>query len=331
MNVNAKIADLKIAVLIPCYNEAATIEKVIKDFSIQLPGAYIYVCDNNSSDDTYEIAKLAGAIVLKESRQGKGNVVRTLFREVDADVYILVDGDDTYPAEVVRQLLQPILNDEADIVLGDRISNGAYSKENKRAFHGFGNNMVRRLINILFKSDLEDIMTGYRAFNRYFVKTLPVLSKGFEIETEMTIFSLHNNYKIKEVPIEYRDRPEGSVSKLNTYTDGIKVIRIVFSLFKDYKPLAFFGSLGLLFCIVGLIIGMPAVIEYVETKYVWKVPSTVLAASLEIIALLLFAIGLILDTTVKHQRMLHEQQATLFKFIDGRSAQKSISDKEFIK
>jgi glycosyltransferase involved in cell wall biosynthesis len=318
----SQATDLKIAVLVPCYNEAATIEKVVKDFRRQIPNADIYVCDNNSSDDTFKIATAAGATVLREPRQGKGNVVRTLFKEVDADIYVLVDGDDTYPAESVHRLMQPVINQEADIVFGDRISNGAYSKENKRAFHGFGNTLVRRLINILFKSNLYDIMTGYRVFNRYFVKTFPVLSKGFEIETEMTIFSLHNNYKLKEVPIEYRDRPEGSVSKLNTYTDGFKVIKIVFSLFKDYKPLAFFGYLGLVLFLLGIAIGLPAVIEYVEAKYVWKVPSTVLAASLEIIALLMFAVGLILDTTVKHQRMLHEQQSIFFKFMDKRTAQK---------
>lgn len=313
---------MKIAVLIPCYNEEATIKKVVSDFATQLPEAKIYVCDNNSSDNTYNIALASGAIVLKESRQGKGNVVRTLFKDIDADIYVLVDGDDTYPAEFVHDLIQPVAENQADMVLGDRISNGAYSKENKRAFHGFGNNLVKRLINTLFKSNVDDIMTGYRVFNRYFVKTFPVLSKGFEIETEMTIWSLHNNYRVKEIPIAYRDRPEGSVSKLNTYSDGFKVLKIVFSLFKDYKPLAFFGRMGLVLCIAGLIIGVPPVIEYMEQGYIWKVPSTILAASLEIIALLLFACGLILDTTVKHGKMLHEQQSTLFKFIENRTWQK---------
>ena len=313
---------MKIAVLIPCYNEEATIKKVVSDFATQLPEAKIYVCDNNSSDNTYNIALASGAIVLKEPRQGKGNVVRTLFKDIDADIYVLVDGDDTYPAEFVHDLIQPVAENQADMVLGDRISNGAYSKENKRAFHGFGNNLVKRLINTLFKSNVDDIMTGYRVFNRYFVKTFPVLSKGFEIETEMTIWSLHNNYRVKEIPIAYRDRPEGSVSKLNTYSDGFKVLKIVFSLFKDYKPLAFFGRMGLVLCIAGLIIGVPPVIEYMEQGYIWKVPSTILAASLEIIALLLFACGLILDTTVKHGKMLHEQQSTLFKFIENRTWQK---------
>jgi glycosyltransferase involved in cell wall biosynthesis len=309
---------MEIAILIPCYNEAATIEQVVKDFSIQLPQAKIYVCDNNSKDKTYEIAVATGATVLKEPRQGKGNVVRSLFKDIDADIYILVDGDDTYPAENVHKLIEPIVNNEADIVLGDRISNGNYSKENKRAFHGFGNSLVRRFINLLFRSDLSDIMTGYRAFNRHFVKTFPILSKGFEIETEMTIFSLHNNYKIKEVHIDYRDRPEGSVSKLNTYTDGLKVLKIVFTLFKDYKPLTFFGTLGSIICIAGLAIGIPAVIEFIESSYIWRVPSTILAASLEVIALLMFTCGIILDTTVKHQKMLHEQQSNLFMVIDKK-------------
>lgn len=309
---------MKIAILVPCYNEAATIEQVVKDFSKQLPHAEIYVCDNNSKDNTYEIALAAGATVSKETRQGKGNAVRSLFKEIDADIYVLVDGDNTYPAEDVHKLIAPIIKNEADIVLGDRISNGNYSKENKRAFHGFGNSLVKRLINLLFRSNLSDIMTGYRAFNRHFVKTFPILSKGFEIETEMTIFSLHNNYKIKEVHIDYRDRPEGSVSKLNTYTDGLKVLKIVFTLFKDYKPLTFFGYLGSIICIAGLAIGIPAVIEFIESSYIWRVPSTILAASLEVIALLMFTCGIILDTTVKHQKMLHEQQSNLFMFIDKK-------------
>lgn len=309
---------MEIAILIPCYNEAATIEQVVKDFSMQLPQAKIYVCDNNSTDDTYRIALATGATVLKEPRQGKGNVVRSLFKEIHADIYILVDGDDTYPADNVHKLIEPIINKEADIILGDRISNGNYSKENKRAFHGFGNSLVKRLINLLFRSNLSDIMTGYRAFNRNFVKTFPVLSKGFEIETEMTIFSLHNNYKIKEVPIHYRDRPEGSVSKLNTYTDGFKVLKIVFTLFKDYKPLTFFGFLGSIICLSGLLIGIPAVIEFIESGYIWRVPSTILAASLEVIALLMFTCGIILDTTVKHQKMLHEQQSNLFMVIENK-------------
>jgi glycosyltransferase involved in cell wall biosynthesis len=309
---------MKIAILVPCFNEAATIEQVVKDFSKQLPQAEIYVCDNNSKDNTYEIALAAGATVSKETRQGKGNVVRSLFKEIDADIYILVDGDNTYPAEDVHKLIAPIINSEADIVLGDRISNGNYSKENKRAFHGFGNSLVKKLINLLFRSNLSDIMTGYRAFNRHFVKTFPILSKGFEIETEMTIFSLHNNYKIKEVHIDYRDRPEGSVSKLNTYTDGLKVLKIVFTLFKDYKPLTFFGLLGTIICIAGLAIGIPAVIEFIESSYIWRVPSTILAASLEVIALLMFTCGIILDTTVKHQKMLHEQQSNLFMVIDKK-------------
>jgi hypothetical protein len=234
----------------------------------------------------------------------------------------MIDGDDTYPANFLHEMIELVANNDADMVLGDRISLGAYSQENKRAFHGFGNALVRKLINFLFNSNVKDIMTGYRVFNRYFVKTFPVLSKGFEIETEMTIFSLHNNYKIREVNIAYRDRPEGSVSKLNTYIDGLKVLKIVFTLFKDYKPLAFFSTLGLLFCITGLIIGTPAVLEFIETGYIYKVPSTILAASIEVIALLMFTCGIILDTIVKHQKMLHEQQASLFKYIESKTFQK---------
>jgi glycosyltransferase involved in cell wall biosynthesis len=309
---------MKIAVLIPCYNEATTIGKVVKDVKEQLPEAVVYVYDNNSKDDTARIAAASGAIVVNEPRQGKGNVVRSMFKDIDAEIYILIDGDDTYPLTFVHNLIKPVIENEADMVIGERMSNGTYSKENSRAFHGFGNSLVKGLINFLFRSKLVDIMSGYRVFNRYYVKTFPVLSKGFEIETEMTIYGLHNNYKIKEIPIEYRDRPSGSVSKLNTYSDGYKVVKIVFSLFKDYKPMMFFGACGLVFAVTGIAVGIPPILEFIRDGYVYRVPSAILAAALEIIAILFFAIGLILDTTVKHQRALGEQLSTLFTVLDKR-------------
>ena len=309
---------MKIAVLIPCYNEAATIGKVVQDAQKALPEAEIYVYDNNSSDDTTKIAASMGAIVGREPRQGKGNVVRTMFKDIEADIYVMIDGDDTYPLEAIHDVIKPVMNDEADMVIGDRMTNGTYSKENTRAFHGFGNSMVKRIINFLFNSNLSDIMTGYRVFSRYYVKTFPVLSKGFEIETEMTIYALHNNYRITEVPITFRDRPEGSFSKLNTYKDGFKVLKVAFLLFKDYRPLLFFGVSSLILAIIGLAIGIPPIIEFIEKSYIYKVPSVILAAALEIITFLLFAEGLILETTVNQRRAMHEQLAILFKVIDKK-------------
>ena len=223
----------KVAVLIPCYNEELTVEKVVKDFRTYLPMASIYVYDNNSSDNTFELAQKAGAIVRKEPKQGKGNVVRSMFRDIDADVYILVDGDDTYPASEVEKLITPVLEEGVDMVIGDRLSNGTYASENKRGFHNFGNNLVKGLINSLFNSNVQDIMTGYRAYSKKFIKCIPVMSDGFQIETEMTIFSLVYGMKLKEVPITYQDRPEGSVSKLNTFSDGFKVLVTLFDLFKS--------------------------------------------------------------------------------------------------
>lgn len=294
---------MKIAVLIPCYNEELTVEKVINDFKISCPMANIYVYDNNSSDRTNELAEQAGAIVKKEYRQGKGNVVRSMFRDIDADVYILVDGDDTYPAEEVDKLIDPIINLNADMVIGDRLSNGTYFKENKRGFHSFGNNLVRNLINSLFNSDIKDIMTGYRAYSRKFVKCMPVMSEGFQIETEMTIFSLVYGMNVVEVPITYRDRPEGSESKLNTFSDGFKVLVTLFDLFKNYRPFLFFGIQALIFGSIGLLIGLPVIIEFIETSFISKVPSAILAASLFIISFILFVVGIILDY-LKNQTQL---------------------------
>ena len=287
---------MKIAVIIPCYNEELTIAKVINDFKGELPEADIYVYDNNSKDNTGKIARDHGAIVVKESRQGKGNVVRAMFRDIDADIYIMVDGDDTYPAEAARELIQPIINNEADMVIGDRLSNGTYEKENKRAFHNLGNNLVQGLIGLLFKNDIKDIMTGYRAFSYRFVKTFPVLSKGFEIETEMSIHALDKKFRLKEIPIEYRDRPDGSESKLNTFRDGYRVIKTLLELFKDYKPLLFFGSISIFSLVLGLLVGIPVIAEFVLTRFITKVPSAILAVGFIVVSVTSLSCGLILDT-----------------------------------
>ena len=294
----------KIAVLIPCYNEEITIEKVIKDFKKELPEAEIYVYDNNSKDKTAEIAKENGAIVVHEYRQGKGNVVRSMFRDIDADIYVMVDGDDTYPAEEVHKLIEPIKDGQADMVIGDRLTNGTYQNENKRKFHEFGNNLVRNSINKLFKTKLKDIMTGYRVFNKLFVKTMPVMSPRFEIETEMTLHALDKKFIIKEIPIEYRDRPEGSESKLNTFGDGMKVIKTIVKMYKDFKPRQFFWSIGLIIAVIGLIVGIPVITEFVMTGYISKLPSAVLATGIMIFALITAQCGVILDTVVKqyHER-----------------------------
>lgn len=296
----------KIAVLLPAYNEEVTIQKVIKDFQKVLPEADIYVYDNNSKDKTNELAREAGAIVRFEPRQGKGNVVRSMFREIDADYYIMVDADDTYPAAEVEKLLEPLRNGMADMTIGDRLSNGTYAKENKRGFHDFGNNLVKILINKLYKGNYNDIMTGYRGFNRFFVKTFPVLSPGFEIETELSIHSLDKCFKLVEVPITYQDRPEGSESKLNTFSDGFKVLKMIFNLFKDYKPLLFFSLItGILF-VLGLLIGLPVISEFAKTGMIDKLPSAILATGFMILAALSFVSGFILDTMVRQNRMQYE-------------------------
>ncbi|MDO3680291.1 glycosyltransferase family 2 protein [Paenibacillus ehimensis] len=299
---------MKVAVILPCYNEELTIGKVIDDFRKELPEATIYVYDNNSKDRTMEVAKQHGAIVKKEFRQGKGNVVCSMFRDIEADIYVMADGDDTYPAEFVHNLIEPIKTGEADMVIGDRHTNGTYSKENKRAFHNFGNHFVKSLINKLFKASLSDIMSGYRVFNRKFVKNMPVLSTGFEIETEMSIHALDKNFLIKEIPIEYRDRPEGSYSKLNTFSDGIKVLKTVFWLFKDFKPLVFFTFVALCLFIVGLIVGVPVILEFIDAHYIKKVPSAILSGSLMILSTLSLSCGFILDTIVKQ----HKQNYAMF-------------------
>lgn len=304
-----------VAVLIPCYNEAITIAKVVDDFKRVLPLADIYVYDNNSSDGTADIAREHGAIVKFEGRQGKGNVVRQMFRDIDADYYLMVDGDDTYPAEAAPELLEPLLRDEADMTVGDRLSNGSYGEENDRPFHGFGNDLVRWLIKVIYGHAFNDVMTGYRAFNRIFVKTMPVLSEGFQIETEISIHAVDKRWRIADVPIEYRDRPEGSYSKLSTFGDGAKVLRAITSLFKDYKPLAFFGWLALALVLIGLIAGVPVVFEYFDTGFVSKIPSAILAIALVICGALSFTAGLILDTVAKSHRK--QWEIDVYKVSDG--------------
>ena len=276
----------RIAVLIPCYNEEKTIEKVVKDYKKALPGADIFVYDNNSTDKTGDIARKAGAIVRHEYKQGKGNVIRTMFREIDADCYLMVDGDDTYSASNAKDMCDIVLEGKADMVIGDRLS-GAYFKENKRPFHNFGNRIVRFLINLLFRTDIKDIMTGYRAFSYRFVKGFPILSKGFEIETEMTIHAVDKNYKLVEVPITYKDRPEGSISKLNTYSDGFKVLKTIATLFKEYKPATFFNIFSIMFLIISLVLGLPVFIEYFKIGLVPKFPSLIVSGVCLIISILL--------------------------------------------
>ena len=291
-----------IAVIIPCYNEALTIGKVIDDFRSELPEATVYVYDNNSTDGTAEIARTRGAIVKYEPRQGKGNVCRQMFRDIDADCYLMVDGDDTYPAESARSLCAPILAGEADMVVGDRLSNGTYAQQNARAFHGFGNDLVRAMIRWIYGYGFEDVMAGYRAMSRPFVKTFPVLSEGFQIETELSIHAVDRRWRIADVPVEYRNRPEGSVSKLNTVRDGLKVIAMIGTLFKDYRPLKFFSLVALLFCIGGLCAGIPVVTEYLATGLVPRFPTAILAVALMFMAALSLATGFILDAVAKVER-----------------------------
>lgn len=295
----------KIAVLIPCYNESITIRKVVEDYKSVLPEATIYVYDNNSGDGTDEIAREAGAVVRYEYRQGKGNVIRSMFRNIEAECYLMIDGDDTYPAENARQMAELVLSKGVDMVIGDRLSS-TYFMENKRPFHNFGNRFVRWAINKLFKSDIKDIMTGYRAFSRTFAKSFPVLSRGFEIETEMTIHALDKNFLLEEIPVTYRDRPEGSVSKLNTISDGMKVMKTIMTLFRDYKPLMFF-SFGSALCIIcALLLFIPVLLEYTLTGLVLRFPTLIVSGVLLIIGMLLWICGLILHVIVKKHKQLYE-------------------------
>lgn len=295
-----EIEGLSIAVLLPCYNEEVTIGKVVRDFKAALPDATVYVYDNNSTDRTAEIAAAEGAIVRREPRQGKDNVIRAMFEDIDADVYVMADGDDTYPADAAPAMVSKVL-DGYDMVIGDRLSS-TYFQENKRPFHNFGNRLVRGSINGLFNAHVTDIMTGYRAFNFTFVKTYPVLSRGFEVETEMTIHSLNNNLRLYEMPIQYRDRPEGSVSKLDTVGDGIKVMSTIFRMIREYKPLPFFGGLGLIIGIVGIVLCGTVTFEFAKTGVVTHFPTLIGAVMLVIAGLLLIIAGIILDVMAKNDR-----------------------------
>lgn len=305
----------KIAVLIPCYNEGKTIEKVVKDYKKALPEADIYVYDNNSTDGTDEIARQAGAIVKYEYRQGKGNVIRSMFKQIDADCYLMVDGDDTYPAEDARKMCDLVLEGKADMVIGDRLSS-TYFSENKRAFHNFGNKIVRLLINKLFNNKIKDIMTGYRAFSYEFVKTYPVLAKGFEIETEMTIHAVDKNFLLQEVPVAYRDRPEGSVSKLNTYRDGFKVLKLIATLFKEYKPFFFFNIVAIILAIISFILIIPVFRAYFETGLVERFPTLIVGGFIMIAAILSFVCGVILDVIVKKHKQLYELRLNELKKVN---------------
>ncbi len=304
----------KIAVLIPCYNESATVAKVVRDYREVLPEATVYVYDNNSTDGTDELARAAGAVVCYERRQGKGNVIRTMFRDIEAQCYLMIDGDDTYPAEDARAMVDKVLVDGYDMVVGDRLSS-TYFTENKRPFHNSGNVLVRKLVNSFFKGNVTDIMTGYRAFSRLFVKSFPVLSKGFEIETEMTIHALDKNLALASVPVGYRDRPVGSESKLNTFSDGFKVLRTVARLFKDYKPLPFFGIIAGVLMLFALILLFPVLTEFTQTGLVPRLPTFVAACFMALFSLLSLTCGLILDTENKKSRQNFELQMTIIQSI----------------
>ena len=292
----------EIAVIIPCYNEAQTIGKVVDDFKREVPAATVYVYDNDSTDATAAIALKHGATVRFEPRRGKGNVCRQMFRDIDAACYLMVDGDDTYPAEAAGALCEPILAGQADMVVGDRLSNGTYAKANGRAFHGFGNNLVRAMIKWIYGYGYPDVMTGYRAMSKPFIKTLPVLSEGFQIETELSIHAVDRRWRIQSVPVDYRDRPQGSISKLNTVGDGVKVIAMVGALFKDYRPLKFFSLVALLFFIVGMALGLPVIHEFAATGVVPRFPTAILAAALMFLCALSLATGFILDAVAKSDR-----------------------------
>ena len=297
----------RIAVLIPCFNEASTIEKVISDFQSALPDSIIYVYDNNSTDNTGSTARSAGAIVRYEHKQGKGNVIRRMFAEIDAECYILVDGDDTYPAEASSKMAKMVLNEQADMVVGDRLSS-TYFSENKRPFHNFGNSLVRWSINLLFRNDIKDIMTGYRAFSYRFVKTFPVTTQGFEIETEMSIHDVDKNMTIENVVIDYRDRPEGSESKLSTYSDGFKVLRTIQRLFRNYRPGTYFGLIAIILALISVVFFIPVLVEYGKTGLVEKFPTLIVCGFVMIAAILSFFAGQILKTINQKNRQDFEME-----------------------
>ena len=302
----------KIAVLIPCYNESQTIEKVVRDWRRELPEAVIYVYDNNSTDHTDDIARAAGAVVRYEYQQGKGNVIRRMFREIDAQCYIMIDGDDTYPAEMGRKMTDLVLERNVDMVVGDRLSS-TYFEENKRPFHNFGNSLVRGTINKLFHSNIRDIMTGYRAFSYEFVKSFPVLSKGFEIETEMSIHAVDKNMNVENVIIEYRDRPEGSESKLNTYSDGFKVLKTIGRLYRNYKPMQFFGIVALILMIISAAMFIPVLVIYIETGLVPNFPTLIVSGFIALAALESLFSGMILSTLAEKERQEFEFRLQLVR------------------
>lgn len=301
----------KVAVLLPCYNEEKTIGKVVRDFRAVLPEADIYVYDNNSTDRTAELAAEAGAIVRRERTQGKGNVIRRMFREVEADCYLMADGDDTYPAYHAPQMVAAVLEEQADMVIGDRLSS-TYFTENKRPFHNMGNKLVRGLICRLWHTEVKDIMTGYRAFSRPFVKLFPVMSGQFEIETEMTIHALDKRFRLVEIPIDYRDRPEGSESKLNTFSDGLKVLRTIVTLFKEYRPMRFFGWLAVLLAVVGIALVIPVLVDYFHTGLVMRFPTLFVSLFLLLASLLSLFTGLCLDVMVEKDRKQYELRLIAF-------------------
>lgn len=320
----------KIAVLIPCYNEAQTIEKVVRDYKEILPEAVIYVYDNNSNDSTDVIARKAGAVVRYEYQQGKGNVIRRMFREIDAECYIMVDGDDTYPSEFAREMVNCVLEKNVDMVIGDRLSS-TYFKENKRPFHNFGNDLVRKTINHFFKSDIKDIMTGYRAFSYLFVKSFPVLSKGFEIETEMSIHAVNKNMSLKNVIVDYRDRPVGSESKLNTYTDGIRVLGTILRLYKNYKPLQFFSAIAVIMTAISAGMFIPVFVKYLQIGLIHNIPKVVVCGFIEVAALMSYFSGLILSTMVEKDRrdfemnLIHIQERFEGKMRDKKAGDRNDS------
>ena len=297
----------RIAVLIPCYNESKTIRKVVTDFKKVLPEAVVYVYDNNSTDHTDKIAREAGAVVRYEYQQGKGNVIRRMFREIDAECYIMADGDDTYPAEFAPEMAEKVLNKKVDMVVGDRLSS-TYFTENKRQFHNFGNSLVRKAINVMFKTEIKDIMTGYRAFSYQFVKSFPVLSKGFEIETEMSIHAVDKNMLLDNVIIEYRDRPEGSESKLNTYSDGFKVLKTIGRLFKNYKPLSFFGTISAILMVLAFIFFIPVFSTYLKIGQVPNFPTLIVCGFAVLAAIQSLFSGMILQNIVQKNRQDFEME-----------------------
>lgn len=311
----------RIAVLLPCYNEAITIAKVVDDFRRVLPDADIYVYDNNSTDGSGQIAREHGAIVRREKRQGKGNVVRQMFRDIDADVYVMADADDTYPAEAAPELIEPVLAGDADMVIGDRLGNGSYARENDRPMHEVGNALVCKIVNSLYHADLRDIMTGYRAFGRTFVKTYPVQCEGFEIETELSIHALDKHFRIEQISIDYRDRPEGSHSKLSTVGDGALVLKAIASLCREYRPMLFFNILALISLIVCLCCGIPVIVEYVETSWVSHLPLAVAAAGFGVLTVLFFICGLILDALARQMRQQFELQVLSVSTLEESSSE----------